>query len=87
MITKSKEYKEKFFSHNPTLLDEGTNSIGQKWEAYEHPLYGDTDGVYILIDSVLADSEFFETDDFFQGSDYEPVLIDGKIVCKFETED
>jgi hypothetical protein len=86
MITKSKKYKDKFFSLNPTLLDEGTNVIGQKWYAYEHPLYGDEVFVYVLIDDVLANSEFFDTDDFFEGSEYEPVLVDGEIVCKFETD-
>jgi hypothetical protein len=85
MITKNEKFKEKFFSLNPTLLDEGTNSIGQKWEAYEHPLRGDIEFVYVMINNVLADSEFFETDDFYHGSDYEPVLIGGEIFCKFET--
>ena len=84
MITKSDKFRDNFMSYNPTLLDEGTNSLGQTWKVYEHPLRGDGDYVFVMIDNVLANSEFFDTEDFYHGSDYEPTLVDNEIKCKFE---
>lgn len=86
MITKSEKFRDNFMSLDPTLLDQGTNELGQEWKAYEHPLRGDTDYVYVMIDNVLANSEFFETDDFYHGSEYEPTLVGNEIKCKFEIE-
>jgi hypothetical protein len=87
MITKSENYKTKFLSLKPTLLETFTNKLGQKVEFYEHPTNGDLSPVYCLINGILADTEFFETCDLnYLDSDYQPLLINDKIVCSFELD-
>lgn len=84
MVTKNESFRDKFMAMDPTLIDQGTNSLGQIWQAYEHPTKGDETFVYVMIGDVLASSEFFDTEDFYHGSDYEPTLVDNEIKCKFE---
>lgn len=84
MTTKTPEFTAKFMAHNPTVLDTKLSSHKQVCTFYEHPTRGDEAPVYVMIGEVLADTEFFDLDDFYTGSDYEPVLIDGQIICNFE---
>ena len=81
MITKNGIYTAKFMSNNPTVLDTKVNSIGQTCVYYEHPTLGEDDCVYVMIDGILADTDFFDVD---HSSDYEPILKDGIISCAFE---
>lgn len=82
MITKSEIYTTKFMAHNPMALDTVVNSKGQTCTYYEHPTMGDESTVYVMIDGILADTDFFDID---QLSDYEPILTkDGVILCSFE---
>ena len=37
-------------------------------------------------EKLAADTEFFETDDFYKDSGYCPVIHRGKIVCEYETK-
>lgn len=85
MKTMTPAYTEKFMSHNPTQLLQQLNSNKQVCTFYEHPTKGDEAAVYVMIGEVLADTGFFDTDDFYFESDYEPTLIDGQIMCLFET--
>ena len=71
-------------AHNPTLLDEATNSLGQTVRFYEHPLLGDESFVIAVIEQTACHTDFFDTSDFFEGSDYMPVLVNGQIICEFE---
>lgn len=86
MKTKSTEYTAKFMAHDPTVLDTKVNSNKQVCTFYEHPTLGEDDCIYVMIGERLADTEFFDLGDFYLGSDYEPTLIDGQIICKFEYE-
>lgn len=81
MITKSETYTAKFMANNPTVLDTKVNSIGQTCTFLEHPTMGEDACVYVLVDGILADTEFYDVD---QPSDYEPILKDGVIACAFE---
>jgi hypothetical protein len=84
MKTQSEVYTTKFMAHNPTVLDTRVNSNRQVCTFLEHPTLGEDAAVYVMIGEILADTEFFDLEDFYYGSDYEPTLIDGKIICKFE---
>lgn len=84
MITQTEAYTKKFMAHNPTVLDTRVNSIKQVCTFFEHPTQGDSAFVYVMIGDILANTEFFELEDFYLGSDYEPHLINNEILCKFE---
>lgn len=81
MKTKTTEYAAKFMANNPTVLDTKINSVGQTCTFYEHPTLGEDACVYVMIDGILADTDFYDVD---QPSDYEPILKDGEIACAFE---
>lgn len=79
---------EKLMSHNPTKYGEQLNQLGQLQEFYEHPLKGDEAPVICIIDGIAFDTDFFDTDDFFDGSDYNYCLVQcegiTQIKCHFE---
>ena len=79
-----------------TILDEMTNFMGQRILLVEHPILGD-DGPVIAVChehmskgdegyvyGAAANTTFFDTDDMYEGSDYEPLFIDGKLTYRFE---
>ena len=84
MKTNELKNASKFLSRNPFLLDSFVNSHGQTVDLYEHPVHGDSSPVYAVINNVLYLTTFFETDDMFTGSDYEPILTDNGILLNFE---
>lgn len=81
MKTQPQIYTDKFMSKNPTVLATKVNIEGQTCTYYEHPTQGEDACVYVMIDGVLADTDFYDVD---QPEDYEPILKDGVIACKFE---
>jgi hypothetical protein len=78
----------KLMALNPFLLDTITNDLGQKVDLYEHPTGGDSFPVIAVIEEFkeAVDTGFFDTEDFYEGSDYTPVYKNGKIDCSFEFE-
>ena len=76
----------------PTLLDSVVNQRGQKVDFYEHPTLGDTTMVIGVIEEHVDGrslreafyTDFFDTDDFHDGSDYNPVYMHGKVACAWE---
>jgi len=75
---------KKIMAHNPTEYMQITNHLRQEVTFYEHPIHGDLSPVLASIDEVMVDTEFFDTEDMFEGSDYLPCLVDGEIICAFE---
>ena len=76
----------KLMSLNPDVLDSVVNQAGQTIEFYEHPIHGDSAPV-IAVNKDLemaANTDFFDTDDFYQDSDYNPIFEDGKCFCAYE---
>ena len=72
---------------NPTYLNHYiVNSLKQKVEFYEHPSKGDEAPVIAVCHDlkIAASTEFFDTDDFYEGSDYNPVFHNNRLVCEFE---
>jgi len=67
----------------PLLLDSIINQFGQKVDFYEDQESGDFAPVIAVINEIAVITDFFDTDDFYQDSEYNPVLIDGKIQCYF----
>ena len=75
---------DKFLSRNPTQLGTFVNSHGQTVDLYEHPVRGDSYPVYAVINNILFRTDFFETDDMYAGSDYEPILTENGFMLNFQ---
>lgn len=78
----------KLMELNPTELDDFTNYLGQKMVFLEHPTQGDSYPVIVAFpeEKLAFNSGFYDTDDFYLGSDYEPVLVDGVMKARWEIE-
>lgn len=74
---------EKLMAQKPTLYDKLTNHLGQEVFCYEHPHHGDEYPVIVVIENIAVNSEFYDTSDFYIGSDYMPCLVNGEIDCAF----
>lgn len=72
--------------YEPLLLHEVTNKLGQKIEFFEHPLKGDESPVIAVYheEQIAVDTDFFDCDDFFPGSEYNPVYKNGKMITEWE---
>lgn len=84
MKTKPKNYTAEFMIEDPTVLATMHNMVDQTLTFLEHPRLGDLTTIYVMIDGVLADTGFFDLGDFYPGSDYMPILVNGEINCAFE---
>ena len=69
-------YTSQFMADKPEELSRMTNQLGQTVIFYEHPLKGDEDFTYCLINGRLADTRFMDTADFYEDSEYMPCLFD-----------
>jgi len=76
----------KLMASNPTKHESVTNQIGQIIDLYEHPTMGDTYPVIAVIhdEEVAYCTDFYDCGDFYEGSDYMPVYINGKMGCAFD---
>ena len=71
----------------PTIYEEIVNSMGQKVQLAEHPLYGDEVAVIVIFPEhkKAFSSDFFDTDDMLDPEgDYVPHLVDDKLVYTYE---
>tara|TARA_R110002051_G_scaffold134998_1_gene207956 strand:+ start:1135 stop:1395 length:261 start_codon:yes stop_codon:yes gene_type:complete len=76
----------KLMALKPFKLDTFTNQCGQIVDIYEHPTQGDMHTVLGVIESekIAFDTDFFDTNDFYENSDYNPIFKDGKVKPAFE---
>lgn len=77
---------DKLMALEPTVYETFTNQLGQEVTVVEHPLKG-CDAPVIAIfhnEKAAAYTEFWDTEDFCEGSDYNPVFSNGSIKCFFE---
>ncbi|AGO47666.1 hypothetical protein Phi4:1_gp129 [Cellulophaga phage phi4:1] len=76
----------KLIALKPTVLTTIKNQIGQTIEIVEHPTKGDSSPTIAIFheekEAVLTD--FFDTEDLYEGSDYNPVYMNGKINLAYE---
>ena len=87
VINKEAQIYSKFMSLNPTKLMTLTNQRGQRVNIYEDPTGGDSRPVLAAFPEhgVVRRTGFFDTEDFYADSDYNPVITDeGDVVCAFE---
>jgi len=83
----AKEYYKYLMDNNATSYGEVVeNSKGQFIKFYECPDQGDEACVIAVCheSKQAGDTDFFDTDDMYKGSDYIPVFIGGEIKCEFE---
>jgi len=71
---------EKLMNNKPTKIDELTNQKGQLVEFYEDPIEGDNGVVIGVIDKVSFYTHFFDTEDFYQDSDYNPIMMPDRTI-------
>ena len=73
---------------NPTKYHSIVNQLGQNIDLYEHPLQGDEHPVIAVLHSekVAFVTDFYDTEDFFENSDYNPIYIHGEMVSAYEVE-
>lgn len=83
-------YKE-LMAQDPTKLNEVPfiNSFKQEIDFYENPLCGDESPVIAVYHEheLAYDTEFYDLDNFYEDSDYNPVLVYAGIFCEYEFKD
>ena len=80
----TKETTARLMALEPTELGAVTNQLGQRVRLLEHPTHGDEAPVLAFIDGVLANTDAYDTEDFYSGSEYNPCLVGRKVSCAFE---
>lgn len=62
-------------THNPRLLSDFHNQQGQHVKLFEHPTRGENAPVHAIINGIAFNTSFHDTDDLFEGSEYNPILL------------
>lgn len=87
---------EQVMSRNPLVLRTIRNFMGQRILLVENPVHGDEYPVIAVCPDYLVCTEedcvwgvaqnttFFDTDDMYRGSDYEPLFVNGELKYRFE---
>lgn len=80
---------EKLMANDPTEYDRTTNQLGQTVVFVEHPFKGDEYPVIAVFpeEKIAVATDFYDTGDFYEGSEYMPVVVDGQGYSYFEIED
>jgi hypothetical protein len=78
-----------------TILGEMTNFMGQHILLVEHPIHGEDAPVIAIchehmskgddgyVYGAAANTTFFDTDDMYEGSDYEPLFFGDKLTYRY----
>lgn len=72
---------------NPTELHRVKNKYDQEVVFYEHPEGGEESPILGMINGTLFNTGFYDCGDFYEGSDYLPVLYHNLINCDFWIDD
>ncbi|MCL4639331.1 MAG: hypothetical protein M5Z89_10115 [Olivibacter sp.] len=79
------------FGLSPFELTSFNNALRQRVRLLEHPTLGDESPVLVHIEengvNYMCVSDFYEIDDMSEILDYQPLLVDGRIVHYFELEE
>lgn len=70
----------------PTIIGSVINQLGQVITFVEHPLWGDEYPVIAVFHEfeMAVNTEFFDMDDMYTGSEYLPVYRDGEVKCAWD---
>ena len=82
-LTKPLSKKDLFLQLNPLEVHSIINQINQLVVFYMNPKNEDLP-IIAIIGTELFNTGFFDTEDFFDNSDYNPVLINGVIKLHYE---
>ena len=82
-LTKPLSKKDLFLQLNPIEVHTIINQINQLVVFYMNPKNEDLP-IIAVIGEYVKSTGFFDTDDFFDNSDYNPILIDGVIKLHYE---
>jgi len=70
----------------PTFYSSIINQLGQKVDFYEHPTQGDESEIIGVIEKYKEafQTGFFDTEEFYKDSDYNPVYMHGSVSPAWE---
>lgn len=70
----------------PTIIGSVINQLGQVITFIEHPVLGDEYPVIAVFHEfeIAVNTEFFDMDDMYPGSEYLPVYRDGEVKCAWD---
>ena len=70
----------------PTIIGSVINQLGQVITFIEHPVLGDEYPVIAVFHEfeLAVNTEFFDMDDMYTGSEYLPVYRDGEVKCAWD---
>lgn len=70
----------------PTIIGSVINQLGQVITFVEHPVLGDEYPVIAVFHEfeLAVNTEFFDMDDMYPGSEYLPVYRDGEVKCAWD---
>lgn len=70
----------------PTIIGSVINQLGQVITFIEHPVLGDEYPVIAVFHEfeMAVNTEFFDMDDMYPGSEYLPVYRDGEVKCAWD---
>jgi hypothetical protein len=77
---------QKLMTLNPTEYSRIVNQREQEVVFYEHPLLGDEYPVIAVFPDleVAVVTDFYDTEDMYEGSEYLPVYMHGEVRCAWE---
>jgi hypothetical protein len=86
-----KRLNNKLNNLNPTVLGTITNQLNQTIELIEHPTLGDEYPIIARYTDASGNvntyaTDFFDTADFYDDSEYNPIYIYGEMHCAFEID-
>ena len=77
--------RRQFLLKKPYLLEQFTNQLGQEVSIYEDPDQPEMP-VIAMIDDVISHTSFYDCEDFYEDSEYNPVLTEDRTIKgMFET--
>jgi hypothetical protein len=75
---------DKLMAKNPTEYDRVVNQWNQEVILYEHPTRGDSEQVLAVISNTAFYTGFYDTDSFYEGSEYNPILLKDGVAFYYE---
>lgn len=77
---------QRLMALKPTIYETITNQLGQKIDLVEHPTLGDQSQVIAIYheQKVARYTGFYDTEDFYEDSEYNPLYLHGELLHAYE---